>query len=88
METLIANNNIDVPRWNAEDPYVTEAWELASSAYAEQVSGEIRAVVGKDLRPGNIWENIELKRLQGNPNVTKITTIDPVTRIETIIFER
>lgn len=88
LETLIANKNIDMPRWNAEDPYVTEAWELASSAYAEQVSGEIRAVVGKNLRPGNIWENIELKRLQGNPSVTRIITIDPVTRVETIIFER
>lgn len=38
--------------------------------------------------PGNIWENIELPRLKANPNVTKITTIDPKTEVEKIIFER
>lgn len=58
------------------------------NVYAEQVSGEIRAVVGSELRPGNIWENIELPRLKANPNVTKITTIDPKTGVEKIIFER
>jgi len=35
-----------------------------------------------------IWENIELPRLKANPNVTKITTIDPKTGVEKIIFER
>ena len=58
------------------------------NVYAEQVSGEIRAVVGSELRPGNIWENIELPRLKANPNVTKVTTIDPKTGVEKIIFER
>ena len=44
--------------------------------------------IGSELRPGNIWENIELPRLKANPNVTKITTIDPKTGVEKIIFER
>ena len=35
--------------------------------FTQQVSGEIRAVVGSELRPGNIWENIELPRLKANP---------------------
>ncbi len=56
--------------------------------HAEQVSGKIRAVVGNELRPGNIWKNIELPRLKANPNVTQIITIDPKTGIETIIFKR
>ena len=64
------------------------AWDMASAAYAEQVSGEVRAVVGTELRPGNIWNNIELPRLIENPNVTKIKIVDPKTRIETVIFER
>ncbi len=50
--------------------------------------GEIRAVIGSELRTGNIWENVELPRLMKNPNVTKITTIDPKTGVEKIIFER
>ena len=56
--------------------------------HAEQVSGEVRAIVGTELRSGNIWENIELPRLIENLNVTKITIIDPQTGIETVIFER
>ncbi len=49
---------------------------------------KIRAVIGSELRTGNIWENVELPRLMKNPNVTKITTIDPKTGVEKIIFER
>ncbi|HEM4129671.1 TPA: hypothetical protein U1W61_001387 [Streptococcus suis] len=44
--------------------------------------------MGSELREGNIWENIELPRLKNNPKVTKITTIDPKTGLETVIFER
>ncbi len=62
--------------------------DMASAAYAEQVSGEVRAVVGTKLRSDNTWENVELPRLMGNSNVTKITIIDPKTGIETVIFER
>ena len=61
---------------------------MASGAYAEQVSGEVHAVIGSNLRKGNIWENVELPRLKENLNVTKIITIDPKTGIENIIFER
>ena len=56
-----------MPEWDFNNPSTMEAWDLASGAYAEQVSGEIRAVIG---------------------NVTKITTIDPKTGIEHVIFER
>ena len=88
LESTIASKKITMPEWDFNNPSSMEAWDLASGAYAEQVSGEIRAVVGSELRPGNIWENIELPRLIENPNVTKITTIDPKTGIETIIIVR
>ena len=71
-----------MPEWDFNTPSSVTAWEEASNVYAEQVSGEIRAVVGSELRPGNIWENIELPRLKANPNVTKTTTIDPKTGVE------
>ena len=51
-------------------------------------SGRTDGVVGAELRPGNIWENVELPRLIKNPNVTKITIIDSKTGIEIVIFER
>jgi hypothetical protein len=53
-----------------------------------QVSGEVRAVLGNNLRAGNIWEGTELPRLKANTKVTKITIIDPETMIETVIFTR
>ena len=66
----------------------SDIWDLASGAYAEQVSGDVCAVIGAEFREGNIWENVELPCLKKNPNVTKITTIDPKTGVEKIIFER
>lgn len=77
-----------MPEWDFSNPSSMEAWDMVSAAYAEQVSGEVRAIVGAKLRLGNIWKNVELPKLLKNPNVTKITTIDPKTGIETVIFER
>ncbi|EAC5135442.1 TPA_asm: transposase [Listeria monocytogenes] len=88
LESTIGNKNIEMPDWDFNNPESMKAWDLASGSYAEQVSGEVRAVVGSDLRKGNIGENVELPRLKNNPNVTKITTIDPKTGLEKIIFER
>ncbi|EAD1009434.1 transposase [Listeria monocytogenes] len=88
LESTIGNKNIEMPDWDFNNPESMKAWDLASGSYAEQVSGEVRAVVGSDLRKGNIWENVELPRLKNNTNVTKITTIDPKTGLEKIIFER
>ncbi len=50
--------------------------------------GNAKAGLDKNLRTGNIWEGTELPRLKSNNKVTKIITIDPETRIETIIFTR
>lgn len=86
LESTIASQNITMPEWDFNNPSTMEAWDLASGAYAEQVSGEIRAVIGAELRTGNIWENVELPRLMKNPNVTKITTIDPKTGVEKNYF--
>ena len=77
-----------MPKWDFDVPESIKAWEDTSAAYAKQVSGDVRAIVGKKLRPENIWENVELPRLMQNPNVSKITTIDPDTMAETVIFER
>ncbi|WKS95937.1 hypothetical protein [Riemerella columbina] len=88
LEGLLAKYNIDMPIWDASNPVTVKIWEDVSALYATQVSGEVRAVLGKNLRPGNIWETVELPRLKQNPNVTKITTIDPETMKETIIFKK
>jgi hypothetical protein len=89
LEGLLAKYNIDMPHWgDGSNPLIVKKWNDVSALYASQVSGEVRAILGKNLRPGNIWETVELPRLKNNPNVTKITTIDPETHIETIIHQK
>lgn len=88
LEGMLAKYNIQMPVWDAKNPVSVKIWEDVSSLYATQVSGEVRVVLGKKLRPDNIWENIELPRLKSNKNVTKITAIDPETMAETVIFKR
>ena len=88
LELTIENQGINMPEWDMNNPASMEAWDLASAAYAEQVSGEVRAIIGTNLREGNTWENIELPRLMNNANVTRITIIDPKTGVEYVIFRR
>jgi RHS repeat-associated protein len=88
LEKLLEERKIKMPEWDKSNPVSVKAWEDISAAYAENVSGDVRAVVGKELRPGNIWEGKELNALMNNPNVTSITKIDPKTLEETEIFRR
>ncbi|GGB22149.1 hypothetical protein [Agarivorans gilvus] len=55
---------------------------------ATGAKGTVRAVIGQNLRQGNVWETAELPALMNHPNVDRIVTIDPVTKIETEIFVR
>lgn len=84
LEGLLKEKGIEMPKFS-DNP---KLWEEASAEYAKQASGEIRAVIGKELRVDNLWENIELPVLKSNPNVAKIIVIDPETLIETTIFKR
>jgi hypothetical protein len=80
-QTLTANGVDPLPVWNQKDPESVRFWEEASAAFAENASGEVRAVVGSDLRPGNIWQTVEIPRLTDNPHVTSINQLDPDTGV-------
>lgn len=77
-----------MPAWDASNPTVVKAWQQISAQYASGASGTVRAVIGANLRPGNVWETAELPALMNNPNVTKIITIDPATGASKVIFLR
>ena len=77
-----------MPESDINNPNSIKAWEDISASYANQATGKVYAVVGNELRPGNIWENVELPRLKSNSNITEIVTIDPKTLVETVIFRR
>ena len=82
LEMLIEARKIIMPTWDQNNQASIKAWEDISSEYATCASGTVTGVIGKDMRPGNIWENRELPALKNNPN------IDPKTKISTVIFQR
>ncbi len=88
LEGLLEKNGVVPPKWSWDDPAADRWWSDVSDMYAENVHGEVRAVIGSNLRPGNIWETVELPRLMDNRNVTRIVVIDPDTGHETVIFTR
>ena len=87
LEMLIEARKIIMPTWDQNNQASIKAWEDISSEYATCASGTLTGVIGKDLRPGNIWENRELPALKNNPNII-IVIIDPKTKISTVIFQR
>jgi hypothetical protein len=88
LEMLLEKRNIKLPDWDASNPEVVKIWEDVSAEYAKQVSGEVKVVLGKQLREGNVWQTKELPALKSNPDVTKIITVDPETLVETVILTR
>ena len=88
MEGLIEKRQIKMPDYDPNNPASVKAWQDISADFAAGASGNVSAVIGKDLRPGNIWESVELPALKKNPNVNRITIIDPDTGIERVVFQR
>lgn len=88
LEQLMASKGITLPAWDVSNPSVVAAWQNASRSFAEGASGSVNAVIGTTLRPGSVWETIELPALKTNPNVTDITIVDPTTGVKTVIFKR
>ena len=86
--TLQRNGVDPLPVSNQLDPESIRFWEQASAAYADNASGSVTAVIGSSLRPGTIWETVEIGRLMENPNVTRIAQIDPDAGSEIVIFTR
>lgn len=87
IEMLIEKGHIEMPDYG--DGAASEAaWEEVSRLYAEQASGKVWGVIGRDVRDDNIWENREYPILRDGGNVTKITLIEPLTEEEKILLER
>jgi len=88
LEKIIKDKGINIPEFDQNNPISVKAWEDASREYAQSASGTVRAVVGESLRTGNKWQTIELPALMQNPKVTKLITIDPITKVEKVIFTK
>jgi uncharacterized protein YukE len=89
LEMTLAERGVDpLPVWNRHDPVSVKFWEDASAAYAEGANGEVTAIIGSNLRPGNLWQSVEIPRLMENPGISRIVQIDPDTGRSVTIFER
>jgi RHS repeat-associated protein len=88
LEDLLERNGVEAPKWSPGDVAAQKWWSDVSDMYAGNVTGEVRAVVGSQLRPGNIWQSVELPRLMDNPAVTRIVEIDAGTGAERVLFDR
>jgi len=53
-----------------------KVWSRLSERYAENAQGDVTAW-SHNPRPGSIWNTVERPALELNPNVTKITVVDP-----------
>ena len=85
LEMLIESRGIQMPEWDADNPAAVDTWTRVSEAYASGASGEVRAVLGDNLRPGAVWYS-ELERLQQNDAITRIIRVHPDTLEETVIW--
>jgi uncharacterized protein YukE len=83
---LLHAQTLEWGQWDPDNPDVVSVWSVASAAYAEQANGVVRAVIGQDLRPGNVWESAELPVLRSSPDVTQVVRIDPLTGEEVVIY--
>jgi len=88
LEMLLEEQKIKMPNWDANNPTVVNEWGQISKAYAQGACGLVRGVIGKELRPGNVWEGYEKGALMNNHDVKTIQTIDPKTGQLTTIFQR
>jgi len=87
LERILKERGTRLPSWNPNDPVIVQFFESVSREYAAGASGTVHAVIG-ELRPGSIWETVELPTLIANSNVKKIVAIDPVSGVERVCFSR
>jgi len=88
LETMIESSGLQMPVWDAANPASVAAWRSASAVFAQGASGEVRVILGNSLRPGNIWETVEMPALEANQNVTSVIQVNPSTGEETVLFHR
>jgi len=85
---LLDLRGVNIPVWDPDNPAVVAAWRNAAEAFARGAKGDVRVVLGDTLRPGNVWETVELPALRANTSVRRIIRLDPTTGAETVIFRR
>ncbi|KAJ6548827.1 hypothetical protein B0H19DRAFT_952467, partial [Mycena capillaripes] len=72
-DTLVG---INMPTWAEQDQDSQDTWTYASEAYANAAQGVTYVFRGEQVRPTNVFDNLEFPRLVANPSVTGIYQIN------------
>lgn len=88
LETTVAQRGVSLPAWDAGNPAAVAAWRNASREFAAGASGKVRVLQADAVRVNSIWAQVEFPALKANPNVTSITSIDPRTGAEVLLWSR
>jgi hypothetical protein len=74
--------DIKIPK---NKPQTNDLWRHASKVYAEHSSGDVHAVLGSKLRPGNVYHTVEKPALLNNPKVHTLTEHNAGTKKATVV---
>ena len=66
------NKDLDDFVFDGNDAENVKAWQDLSEAYANQTSGNVRAILGDNVRSGSVWCQNEIPRLFSNDSVTSV----------------
>ncbi len=88
LESTVAARGISLPTWDPADPASVAAWRQASQEFAAGASGSVRVLQGNAVRLNSIWAEVEYPALRANPNVNSITSINPETGQEVLLWSR
>jgi len=88
LESTLEARGIQLPAWDANNSRVVAAWENASRQFAQGASGDVRVLQGESVSLTSVWKRIEFSALKANPNVTSITSVNPSTGEEALLWSR
>jgi RHS repeat-associated protein len=88
LETTMAENGVELPAWDANNPETVAAWRQASADFASGASGDVTVLQQDVVRVNSVWAEVEYPALQANPNITSITAVNPVTGVRTLLWAK
>lgn len=88
LEAKLSENGMTMPEYDPQNKETVAAWNGASRAYAERVSGDVHVVVGDKMHDQSVFVQTEYPTLLANEKVGRIITVDSKTMEETVVFDR
>jgi len=85
LGNALAKAKIRIPSKEKNPLALPRLWRFASKAFAMKSSGAVHAFIGKTVRPGNDYHNVEKPALLKNKKVTKLIEHNTETGASTVV---